>query len=126
MKTLKDYAAEELRIVEERLRNYTEYGYSPFLEPVVDALRKCQRELKSISVVSEDMIDWKAYREYLQLSISNERLWAMGCDSQGEPSNCHVENIERMEDELKAIGNLDYQEIIEAHDDDDYWTDFLK
>lgn len=48
MKTLKDYVAEELHIVEERLRHYTEYGYSPFLEPVVDALRKCKAELEAL------------------------------------------------------------------------------
>ena len=43
---LKDYYIAELSAIRKRLDAYTEYGYSPELEPIVNALKKCYETLK--------------------------------------------------------------------------------
>ena len=40
-----DYYNAELRRLDERISNYTEYGYSEELEPIVKALKKCFNEI---------------------------------------------------------------------------------
>lgn len=48
MKNYGDYVREELQIIEARLRSYTEYGYSPHLEPIVDVLYEFRDKMKEL------------------------------------------------------------------------------
>lgn len=43
---LKDYYLAEMTAIKSRLDAYTDYGYTPELEPIVKALKKCYETLK--------------------------------------------------------------------------------
>lgn len=73
--------------------------------------------------MEKEQIDWKQYREELLSSLSNERIWAMGCN---EVHNYHLQNIAEMEEELVAINNSQYDLILSKHSDTpEYFDDFL-
>lgn len=64
--------------------------------------------------MKKEQIDWQAYRKELLSSLSNERLWSLGCPS-GE--NFHLENIADLEDEIAAIDRGDFDMILEKHEE---------
>ena len=61
-------------------------------------------------------VDWESYRESVENSIRNERLWATEF-SRG--------NIADLEYELELIDDEEYEELLDMYDDD-VWKDYLK
>jgi len=47
-KTVTDYAKEELDVLSERYKNYTEWGFSPDLQPVVDILHDAKSKMNDL------------------------------------------------------------------------------
>ena len=66
--------------------------------------------------IKANQIDWEDYRESVENSIRNERLWATEF-SRG--------NIADLEYELDLIDNEDYEELLDMYDDD-IWERYLK
>lgn len=66
--------------------------------------------------IKANQIDWEDYRESVENSIRNERLWATEF-SRG--------NIADLEHELDLIDNEDYEELLDMYDDD-IWERYLK
>ena len=64
--------------------------------------------------MKKEQIDWQAYRKGLVSSLSNERLWSLGCNSE---ENFHLENIADLEDEIEAIDRGDFDMILEKHEE---------
>ena len=60
-------------------------------------------------------VDWESYRENVENSIDNERLWATEF-SRG--------NIADLEYELELIDNEDYEELFDMYDED-IWERYL-
>lgn len=60
-------------------------------------------------------VDWESYRESVEASISNERLWATEF-SRG--------NIVDLEYELELIDDEDYEELFNMYDED-IWERYL-
>ena len=60
-------------------------------------------------------VDWELYRESVEASISNERLWATEF-SRG--------NIADLEYELELIDDEDYEELFDMYDTD-IWENYL-
>jgi hypothetical protein len=60
-------------------------------------------------------VDWELYRDNVEASISNERLWATEF-SRG--------NIANLEYELELIDNEDYEELLDMYDDN-IWERYL-
>ena len=60
-------------------------------------------------------VDWESYRENVENSISNERLWA---------TEFSRENIADLEYELELIDNEDYEELFDMYDED-IWERYL-
>ena len=60
-------------------------------------------------------VDWELYRESVEASISNERLWATEF-SRG--------NIADLEYELELIDDEDYEELFDMYDTD-IWERYL-
>ena len=80
-------------------------------------LYKLDQELLEESLnVLFGLIDWDAYKEDLKITISNERIWAMG--SGGEAKETHAENIRRYTQELCAIAEKNYHAVIAAYEYD--------
>ena len=61
-------------------------------------------------------VDWEDYRESVENSIANERLWATEF-SRG--------NIADLEYELELIDNEEFEELFNMYDMD-VWEDYLK
>ena len=61
-------------------------------------------------------VDWEDYRESVEASISNERLWA---------TEFSRENIADLEDELDMIDNEEFEELFNMYDVD-VWERYLK
>ena len=61
-------------------------------------------------------VDWEDYRESVEASISNERLWA---------TEFSRENIADLEDELDMIDNEEFEELFDKYDID-VWEPYLK
>ena len=61
-------------------------------------------------------VDWQDYRESVEASISNERLWA---------TEFSRENIADLEDELDMIDNEEFEELFNKYDID-VWEYYLK
>lgn len=66
--------------------------------------------------IKANQIDWESYRESVENSISNERLWATEF-SRG--------NIADLEYELELIDDEEYEELLDMYDDD-IWEQYLK
>lgn len=66
--------------------------------------------------IKANQIDWEDYRESVENSIRNERLWATEF-SRG--------NIADLEYELELIDNEEYEELLDMYDDD-IWERYLK
>ena len=66
--------------------------------------------------IKVNQIDWESYRESVENSIRNERLWATEF-SRG--------NIADLEYELELIDDEEYEELLDMYDDD-IWRNFLK
>lgn len=66
--------------------------------------------------IKANQIDWEDYRESVENSIRNERLWATEF-SRG--------NIADLEYELELIDDEEYEELLDMYDDD-VWEDYLK
>lgn len=80
-------------------------------------LDKLDQELLEESLnVLFGLIDWDAYKEDLKITISNERIWAMGSD--GEAKETHSENIRRYTQELCDIAEKNYHAVIAAYEYD--------
>lgn len=62
------------------------------------------------------LIDWDAYKEDLKITISNERIWAMGSDD--EAKEVHAENIRRYTQELCDISEKSFHAVIAAYEYD--------
>ena len=60
-------------------------------------------------------VDWESYRESVENSIANEKLWATEL-SRG--------NIADLEYELELIDNEDYEELFDMYDED-IWEHYL-
>lgn len=60
-------------------------------------------------------INWKSFKQHLECSIRNEHIWAIG--SNGEEYNMHLDNIERMKEQIKDIENGDYRFILDYYDE---------
>lgn len=74
--------------------------------------------------MEEQQINWKLYNEELLSSLSNERIWALGCTNDYNP---HLQNIENIEEELKEIDNAEYHLVLSKHiDTPEYFDDYLK
>lgn len=52
-KEVKDYIREELNVIESRIRNYTEYGYSDVLDDVVSVL--VETKVKLIKLLEKEL-----------------------------------------------------------------------
>ena len=61
-------------------------------------------------------VDWEDYRESVEASISNERLWG---------TEFSRENIANFEDELDMIDNEEFEELFNKYDED-VWENYLK
>ena len=88
--------------------------------------KKINPDSKSTDVPQEkitpEKIDWKEYYQNLITSLSNERIWSLGCTDNYNP---HLQNIEDLEGELKAIVCADYEEVINKHiDNPEYFEDY--
>lgn len=80
-------------------------------------LDKLDQELLEESLnVLFGLIDWDAYKEDLKITISNERIWAMGSDE--ESQEVHSENIRRYTQELCDIAEKNYHAVIAAYEYD--------
>lgn len=72
--------------------------------------------------MNKNQINWEEYRKDLVSSLSNERIWAIGCTGY----NPHVENIVELETEIKSIDKGDYDAVIKMHEDiPGFFNDFL-
>ena len=60
-------------------------------------------------------VDWASYRENVENSIANERLWA---------TEFSRENIANLEDELDMIDNEEFEELFDMYDED-IWERYL-
>lgn len=60
-------------------------------------------------------VDWESYRENVESSIANERLWA---------TEFSRENIANLEDELDMIDNEEFEELFNMYDED-IWELYL-
>lgn len=65
--------------------------------------------------IKANQIDWESYRESVENSIRNERLWATEF-SRG--------NIADLEYELELIDDEEYEELLDMYDDD-IWENYL-
>lgn len=65
--------------------------------------------------IKANQIDWESYRESVENSIRNERLWATEF-SRG--------NIADLEYELELIDDEEYEELLDMYDDD-VWENYL-
>jgi hypothetical protein len=68
--------------------------------------------------ITAEMIDWESYKEHLENSIANERIWGLG------GSEFADENIEEYEEELYSIENEYYFDILDKYEDD-FFEEFL-
>ena len=76
-----------------------------------------QLKLKTMAQkIKANQIDWDAYRDSVENSIRNERLWATEF-SRG--------NIADLEYELELIDDEEYEELLDMYDDD-IWERYLK
>lgn len=86
-------------------------------EVALKELNELDQELLEESLdVLVGLIDWDAYKEDLKITISNERIWAMGSD--GESKETHAENIRRYTQELCDIAEKKFHAIIAAYEYD--------
>lgn len=60
-------------------------------------------------------VDWESYRDGVESSISNERLWA---------TEFSRENIADFENELDLIDNEKFEELFNMYDED-FWKRYL-
>ena len=60
-------------------------------------------------------VDWELYRDNVEASISNERLWS---------TEFSRENIADLEDELDMIDNEEFEELFNMYDED-IWEHYL-
>ena len=73
--------------------------------------------------MKKKQINWKQYHEDLLSSLSNERIWTLGCN---DKQNYHLQNIAEIEKELEAIKNSQYELILNKHNDTpEYFEDYL-
>lgn len=63
----------------------------------------------------KERIDWEEFKKDLEVSIANEKIWAMG--STGEECEMHLDNIERMKEQIEDIENGDYDSILHYYDE---------
>lgn len=59
--------------------------------------------------------DWYHYRDVLFESIRNESLWMMG-SSDEEQEQIHADNIKRLNEEIEAIDEGDYDRVFEMNE----------
>lgn len=71
-----------------------------------------------------DRINWDDVYGYLENSVENENLWALG-SSGLEDGQIHIDNIERMQYEMRCIDNENYDVLIEYYGEE-FFDDFLR
>jgi hypothetical protein len=80
---------------------------SSFIHAVLEQEHKNQVPMK-------DRIDWVSFKSELQSSLQNEKLWALGDESN---ESVHLENMARIEHEIQCIEDGDYDSILEYYDE---------
>lgn len=55
-KEMIDYIREELDVINERLNEFTKYGYASFLSPLVDTMCEYEKKLKALEVEEMESI----------------------------------------------------------------------
>lgn len=68
-------------------------------------------------------IDWDEVYSCLESSVKNENLWALG-STDLEVEQMHIDNIERMEHEMKCIEDKKYDVLIDYYGTE-FFEDFL-
>ena len=61
-----------------------------------------------------DSIDWDNVYGYLENAVRNEELWALGSPNE-EEHEMHIDNIERMEDEMEHICKEEYGVLLDYY-----------
>ena len=80
-----------------------------------DKLNNKTNKIMTKKKITYKDVDWKLYRESVENSIANERLWATEF-SRG--------NIADLEYELELIDDEDYEELFNMYDED-IWERYL-
>lgn len=71
-----------------------------------------------------DRINWDDVYGYLENSVKNENLWALG-SSGLEDGQMHIDNIERMQHEMECIEDENYDVLI-GYYGKEFFEDFLR
>lgn len=58
--------------------------------------------------------DWENYKNMLLESIRNESLWMIGSADE-EQELLHVDNIKKLDEEIEAIDEGDYERVFEMN-----------
>ena len=80
-----------------------------------DKLNNKTNKIMTKKKITYKDVDWELYRESVENSIANERLWATEF-SRG--------NIADLEYELELIDDEDYEELFDMYDED-IWKRYL-
>lgn len=72
----------------------------------------------------EERIDWEDLEEDLRISMTNEKLWAMGSHTP-EDEAMHIQNMENLKYELDLIKVRDFTGLLDCLGKD-YLNEFLK
>lgn len=66
-------------------------------------------------------IDWTQYQSMLEQSLTNEKIWELGCMDGYNP---HTDNIAQIEEELNLLSAGEYEAVVRMHDAE-YFQDFV-
>ena len=58
--------------------------------------------------------DWESYRSMLFECMRNESLWMIGSADE-EQESLHADNIKKLDEEIKAIDEGDYERVFEMN-----------
>lgn len=67
-------------------------------------------------MIDVSKIDWDAFKADLQIARQNEHLWALG--SSGDSAEIHMDNENRILDEIISIENGDYESVISNYEEE--------
>ena len=84
------------------------------LESVASFIHAVLEQEHKNQVPMKDRIDWASFKSELQSSLQNEKLWALGDESN---ESVHLENMARIEHEIQCIEDGDYDSILEYYDE---------
>ena len=69
-------------------------------------------------MIQSNKINWKAFKEDLQLLKKNEHLWAYA--SFGSREKKHLEKEKRIKDEIASIDKGDYESVISHYSEETF------